>query len=646
MCGICGILNFGSGEPVRPEVVEAMANAIQNRGPDGGGIHVDGSLGLGHRRLAVIDLGPGGRQPMTNEDGTLWLTFNGEIYNYRDLRSRLSAAGHRFRSQTDSEVILHLYEDKGTDLAVDLEGMFAFALWDAPRRRLLLARDRLGIKPLCTFLTRDGLLFASDSRAFLAAPGFPGSICRRALASYTSHLSVVSHAAIFEGVAKVPPGTVVVVEDGRVSTRRYWELPRPDPAESRPEGETAEQLRDLLARVTETHLVADVPVGAFLSGGLDSSAVAALVASSATRQLETFSVAFPEVPRVDESRYARLMADRLGTRHTEFDMHYDFVATLEQAVTHCDEPFAVWSAYALYEICRLARSRVKVVLTGDGGDELFAGYPRHHLPLAGSSSDLLRHAAPIASRLLASGLHHRWLWPPPLWDVAQRLLWRGSRRGWSPGRRYLGLVRYVDAPVMLEVFDRGVLVDEILPQLADDEERFITLFDQSDGGDEVNRRLEVDLRTSLVDEMLTKVDRMSMAFGLEARVPLLDHRLVEFACSIPGSLKNGPLGVKHIFKRAVQGDLPSEILGRGKAGFNLPLAKWFRGPLAPYLRERLSAPSLRASGVFDPKVVSRVLDEHIRRDRDHSAIVFAVLVWVLWHQQLASARTPAAGNRA
>ena len=291
MCGICGILNFGSGEPVRPEVVEAMANAIGNRGPDGGGIHVAGSLGLGHRRLAVIDLGPGGRQPMTNEDGTLWLTFNGEIYNYRDLRSRLSAAGHRFRSQTDSEVILHLYEDKGADLAVDLEGMFAFALWDAPRRRLLLARDRLGIKPLCTFLTRDGLLFASDSRAFLAAPGFPGSICRRALASYTSHLSIASHAAIFEGVAKVPPGTVVIVEDGRVSTRRYWDLPRPDPAESRPEGETAEQLRELLAKVTETHLVADVPVGAFLSGGLDSSAVAALAASASARQLETFSVA-------------------------------------------------------------------------------------------------------------------------------------------------------------------------------------------------------------------------------------------------------------------------------------------------------------------------------------------------------------------
>lgn len=633
MCGICGMFNYASGRPASRAEVEGMAEILRHRGPDGGGCHVDGPLGLGHRRLSVIDVSAAGRQPIANEDGAIWLTYNGEIYNYRKLRRSLEQSGHHFRSHTDSEVIVHLYEERGLDCVDQLEGMFAFALWDQPRRRLVLVRDRIGIKPLCTFTDSDGIIFASDSRAFQAVPRFPRRVDPRALAGYACHLAVPGARAIFEGVRKVEPGTMVIVENNQISTRRYWAPGALDSPVKEPEPQIVERLQDHLHRVTRSHLVADVPVGAFLSGGLDSSSIAALAAGQSERQLETFSVTFSQVPRVDEARFARLVADRVGTLHHEFDMEVDLVRTLEEAVGFCDEPFAIWSSFGLYEICRLAASRVKVVLSGDGGDELFAGYPRHLKELGAPARSPGRRLAAVTANLIKGPVHRSRRCPSRLRAAALRALWRGTRLGWRPARRYLSLVRYVDSPVLAEVFSREFLIDHVLPELADAEASFAELYDSVPASDEINRRLEVDIRTSLVDEMLTKVDRMSMAFGLEARVPLLDHRLVEFAGSIPGSLKTGPLGAKHILKRAAAPYLPAEIIERGKSGFNLPLAEWFRDGLGAYLRERLSALRLGSLGVFDPRAVNLLVKEHRSGVRDHSAVLFAVLVWVLWSER-------------
>lgn len=610
-----------------------MAEVLRHRGPDGSGTYLDGSLALGHRRLSIIDVSKAGRQPIANEDRTVWLTYNGEIFNYRELRSSLERSGHHFQSKTDSEVIVHLYEEYGLDLVDQLDGMFAFALWDRHRNRLILARDRIGIKPLYTFTDRDGMMFASDSRAFLAVPRFPKEVDHSALAGYACHLAVAGDRAIFAGVRKVQPGSMVIVEDQQVTTRNYWHLPRSDSRPAATEAETTEGLQGHLQRVTRSHLVSDVPVGAFLSGGLDSSFIASLAATQSDRQLETFSVTFSQVPRVDEARFARLVADRVGTLHHEFDMDYDFVRTLEEAIGFCDEPFAIWSAFGLYEICRVAGSRVKVVLSGDGGDELFAGYPRHIKKLGEPSPSFVRRfAATTANALSGSVLCSRNL-PENARRTALSALWRGARLGWSPARRYLNQIRYVDSPVLAEVFDRGFLKDHVLPELTRAEAQFDELYDGIPAADEINRRLEVDIRTSLVDEMLTKVDRMSMAFGLEARVPLLDHRLVEFASRIPGSMKNGSLGAKHILKRAAEPHLPSEITGRVKSGFNLPLSEWFRDHLSDYLRERLTTSALRASGVFDPGAVAGLISEHESGVQDHSAILFAVLVWVLWFER-------------
>jgi asparagine synthase (glutamine-hydrolysing) len=633
MCGICGIFNFRSDRPASHREVEAMAEVLRHRGPDGGGIHVEGPLGLGHRRLSIIDISDAGRQPIANEDESVWLSYNGEIYNYRELRSALEERGHRFRSHTDSEVIVHLYEDHGLDFVDHLEGMFAFALWDRRQRRLALVRDRIGIKPLYYFADSDGLLFASDCRAFLSVPRFPKTVDTRALASFACHLAVTGDRSVFEGVRKIKPGSMIVVENGQVSSRRYWALDRQDAPSLETEDEAVERLREHLHRVSRSHLVADVPVGAFLSGGLDSSSISTLAARESDHRLETFSVTFSQVPRVDEARFARLVADSVDTEHHEFDMDYDFVATLDEAVGFSDEPFAIWSAFGLFEICRMASSRVKVVLSGDGADELFAGYPRHSMALGGVGDNRWRRAAADGSRLLSRPFLHSQHMPEPFRSLALRVLWRGDRLDWSTARRYLSLVRYVDSPVIADVFDREFLTDNILPELTAAEERFAELYDGFGASDEINRRLHVDVTTSLVDEMLTKVDRMSMAFGLEVRVPFLDHHLVEFAMSIPGSEKSGALGAKHILKRAMAPDLPTEIIRRSKSGFNLPLAEWFRDNLGPYLRQRLSPASLRESGIFDPRAVARLIDQHSAGARDHSAILFAVLVWVIWYER-------------
>ena len=631
MCGIAGILRPG-GAPVDAGDLHAMSRALAHRGPDDEGFHQEAGLGLAHRRLAILDLSAAGRQPMTNEDGTVWLAYNGQLYGFEPLRRRLEEKGHRFRSHTDTEVIVHLYEEEGDGLLTSIDGMFAFALWDARRRRLLLARDRLGIKPL--FYARRGadLAFASELKGLVALGGLPLEVSVPALVHYLYQSSVPGDVSVFEGVRKLAPGEYLVAENGAIRTGRYW--PGPPEGERRESpADAAEGLRVRLEAAVRSHLVADVPVGTFLSGGLDSTAVSWQARRAVGGPLHTFSVRFEGPPAYDEGGAALEVARALGTTHHELRLGADAVGDLPGILSGNDEPFAISSTIALHHLARFAREHVKVVLTGDGADEILAGYPWRHEPHWG------RHARP-GSTLRALAL------------TAVRSL-RGSA-GTGPGLadqlgarlRRLGRAdeRYAEIVCAFtpEEMER-LLVPDLAPQAraawADSALR--RAYRAEGGTDEVNRRLRADLRTTLVDEMLMKVDRTTMAAGLEARVPFLDRGLVEWAMTLPGVQKvRGGVG-KIVLRRALLPVLP-KVAGRRKHGFNAPLGAWLRGPLRDLLRDVLAPDTVRRRGLLRADVVERLVAAHLGGRGDHSRKLFALIVLELWLNARGRAASPAA----
>jgi asparagine synthase (glutamine-hydrolysing) len=547
------------------------------------------------RRLSIIDLA-GGDQPMANEDATIWTVFNGEIYNYQGLTDDLRSRGHRFSTASDTEVLLHLYEEYGERCVESLRGMFAFAIWDAPRRTLLLARDRLGIKPLYYASTPQALLFGSELKALLQSPWLTRRADRRAIASYLQYGYVPDPHSILEGVAKLPPGHTLLVRDGRpVSPRRYW---APTPffrvsSRTLDEDEAAARLWSCLEDSVQSHLVSDVPVGAFLSGGLDSSTVVAIMARASGSPIKTFSVGFRE-DRYNELPYARRVAEWCGTEHHELLVEPGDLKVLDELLGGFDEPFADSSAIPTYLVSRLARQHVKVVLSGDGGDEIFAGYERYQV-------DHRRRRIGLLGDLHLGG---------PLRILSKALPVGGGKNllhnlSLPRSRRYLESMSLFPERALREVLGTPDWETYRLDPLVEMEL------------DPLSRLQELDMKSYLPGDILTKVDRMSMANSIEARVPLLDHRLVEFACSLPVELRMRGGSGKYLLKRALRGRIPAELLDRPKQGFGVPLESWFSGSIRGFFRDQLGdGQRLDGIGISLAAVqrLLRLFDETGRRD--------------------------------
>ena len=609
MCGIAGFVGAPQSAVRAMAELRSMCDVIAHRGPDDAGYHVRPGVALGMRRLSIIDVA-GGHQPLANEDGSVHIVFNGEIYNYRELRTRLLPA-HRFSTGSDTETIVHLYEEDGDAVVHGLRGMFAFALWDDRRRRLLLARDRLGIKPLYYWDTGDGIAFASELKSLLQLSHCPRVVDGRAVADYLALGYVPEPDSIYQGIRKLEPGHILTWsrEDG-IRIRRYWTPFRPEQTGIREE-EAVREARRLLGEAVRYRLIADVPLGAFLSGGLDSSAVVAEMGRHMDRPVQTFSIGFRE-PEFNEAPHAAAVARALGTDHTELIVTPDVESLFDEIIAAFDEPFADSSAIPTLLVSRLARSRVTVALSGDGGDEVFGGYTRYadyerrgapHLPAR------LRAALGAAVRAAPHGLRGR-----------NRLLElsRGLRG------RYASMVAH---PLRLD--EGGV----IRPALASDDTAMENVlqrwFEAVPARDLVTTASFVDLISYLPNDILTKVDRMSMAASLEARVPLLDHHLVEFATSLPGQFRRRDGTGKWVFREAVRPSVPAEVLTRRKQGFGVPLPLWFRGVLRPQI-ESLSARGAAIEEYAEPTAVRRLVGEHLTGRRDHSAMLWKLLVLQRW----------------
>jgi asparagine synthase (glutamine-hydrolysing) len=622
MCGIAGFVNR-AGEIAERAVLERMTSTLVHRGPDGDGFHVDGPAALGHRRLAIIDLDTGG-QPMANEDGTVWVSYNGELYNEPALRSWLLSRGHLFRTRSDTEALVHLYEEDGPDFVQRLNGMFALAIWDARRGRLVLARDRMGQKPLYHAATaRGGLVFGSEPKALLAHPEVARTLSPVGLARYLFYEYVPAPDTIWEGVRKLPPAHLLIWEQGRVELRRYWEPPLPEP-EAPSLDEAARRFWADLGGAVDRHRRSDVPLGVFLSGGVDSSSVAAaLCERQPASSVRTYSIGFDD-PSFDESPHARAVARYLGTDHHErtFSAN-DVLALLPEVSNWLDEPLGDASILPTHLLSRFAREDVTVVLGGDGSDELLAGYPTFAAERAASWYRRL----PAPARGLAGAAVRRL--PVDHGNISLDFKLKQFLRGAAEPaplahQRWLGSFS-------------GAEIERLLingsPCLVEADHLALARSLARPGADSLTLSLWLYQRTYLAEDILTKVDRSSMACGLEVRAPFLDAELVDEVATLPASYKYGRGRTKRLLKRAAHGRLPASVLKRAKKGFGIPVARWLRGPLAPWLDNLLGPDRLRRQGVFRGEEVGTMIAEHRAGVRDHRKPLWTLLMFQLWHDR-------------
>ena len=605
--------------------LHSMCERMTHRGPDSEGLMVGTGVALGMRRLAIIDLQTG-EQPATSEDGQISVILNGEIYNYRELRSRLEKLGHRFRSESDTEVLPHLYEEHGTEMVSHLNGMFAFALWDARRRRLFIARDRFGEKPLYWGVFDKTFLFASEPKVLLAHPSVHPSLNLNALRQYLSFDYIPAPHSIYEGIHKLAAAHTLTVEDGRVGIQPYWRLSYKTPGPVPTEEEAAEEVGRLLEDSVRMRLVSDVPLGVLLSGGVDSSAVAAMAVRSSSEAVKTFSISFAE-SSFDESHYARAVAKFLGTDHHEERLSVDLAANLVGEIgSWMDEPFSDPSLVPTYLLSRFTRKHVTVALGGDGGDELFAGYQMygaHNLALTYARLPRFLRCAlieplvrrlPVKTKNLSFDFKARRFVKGMNYDeVARHHVWFGS---FTPDEQAALLSREA-----IEKGD-GDVYREARRLLAED----------CDADNTVERMQSLDTRLYLAEDILTKVDRASMAVSLEVRAPFLDQRVAEYAASLPVNYKLRGRTTKYILKRAVGHLLPSFVTRRGKKGFGVPVAEWLKGRLRPLARDLLSPERIRKAGLFNADYVERLQDEHERGVANHRKLLWTLLMFELWHE--------------
>ena len=621
MCGIAGIVRW-DGAPVLEHEIRDMCGAMVHRGPDEEGVYLGAGVGLGMRRLSIIDL-EGGHQPICNEDRSVWIVFNGEIYNYRELRRDLERNGHTFRTDSDTETIVHLYEELGPRCVDRLRGMFGFAIWDERKRQLLIARDRLGIKPMY-YAERNGeLLFASELKPILALARVERTLDWGAAHHLFTFLSTPASQSIVHGIRKLEPGCIAIGTPAHpLAIRKYWDVEfRPN--ETATEGELVEELRAILNEAVVLHQVSDVPVGAFLSGGVDSSAVVAMMAKPAAGRLKTFSIGFAEAD-FDELPHARQVAAAFGTDHHDLVLRPDVVRIVEDLTWYLDEPFGDTSAIPTFMVSKLASEHVKVVLSGDGGDELFAGYDKYVVEGRERAFDRI----PSAIRRTAGAVGH-------------------AMRPGMKGRRFLqhlaldGHARYLDASTMFRRDDlRRLFNSDAFARLAQHDPLSDSLAalrgtgmsrQHADGAkaDWLSALQYRDFHTYLPLDILTKVDRMTMAHSLEARPPLLDHKLVEFAATIPARFRLKDGTTKYIFKQALRGLLPDSIIDRQKHGFAVPLARWFRGDLAAFTRDLLLSDTCRQRGFFNTAHIEQLLSIN-DRGRDLDLPLWTILSFELW----------------
>lgn len=622
MCGIVGKLNIDSS-PVAENLIRRMCALTIHRGPDDEGIYLDGALGLGMRRLSIIDV-TGGRQPMSNEDGTVWIVCNGEIYNFPELRAALEKKGHHFATRSDIEVIVHLYEEVGERCVTQLNGMFAFALWDAQRQKLLLARDRLGKKPLHYALTRDGLVFASEIPPILEDPAVERRVNLLALQQYLKLWYVPGPLTMFEGILKLPPAHILACADGQVRLERYWDLDFSKKL-TLSETEWSERILDLLQDAVRIRLLSDVPLDALLSGGIDSSAVVALMNRFCDSPVKTFSIGFDE-DDYNELPYARQVAQYLGTDHYDEIVRPDAAEVLPKLVWHYGEPFGDESCIPTYYVSRLARQHVTVALSGDGGDESFGGYPRLANYLAFRPVNSLRGLA--SSRI--KGL---WSQEQPLraalnpegWrDFGRELLFR-LQEILDPMERYSHhWIVWKDSPLTIET-RRMMSGRRVLAPLD-------AVWQRTRGWEPLDRLFYLDLLTYLPDDLQVKIDIASMAASLEVRAPFLDYRLVELAASMPPELKIREGRTKVLLRQIVKPLLPSAILERGKMGFSMPIGRWLAKELRPLMEDLLLNASYGKHGFFQPEVVQAMVQAHTSGRQDYSRHLWLLLNFELWHQ--------------
>jgi len=621
VCGIAGFYshrNYYISEE-RARLIDRMCRVISHRGPDDQGVMVKDQIALGMRRLSIIDL-EGGHQPISNEDGNVTVVFNGEIYNHRELRLDLEGRGHHFQTDSDTESIVHAYEEYGPACVEGFRGMFAFALWDEREQTLFIARDRVGKKPLYYTLTPQGsFVFGSELKSLLEHPETGREISTEALDAYLTFGYVPDPLSIFRDVHKLPPGHYLTFADGQVSIHQYWDF-QYEPAQTRREEDYIEELQALLDESVRIRLMSDVPLGAFLSGGIDSSAVVGLMSRHLNQPVKTFSIGFRE-DSFDELKYARVAARHFGTDHHEFIVTPEICSIVDELVWHFDEPFADVSAIPTYMVSKLAREHVTVVLSGDGGDELFAGYTRYGVDQKRSGF-----------ALLPAFLRHRVM--RPLSDRLPHGAW---------GRNYLNNIalnpidRYLDSVAVFTILNKQSLYTVGFRQrIAGEDDTISRIRDyasQVRTSDAIDRLLYIDSKSYLPGDILTKVDRMSMAVSLEARAPLLDHKLIDMVTRIPASMKMKGNETKLIFKKAIRSIVPAEILDRPKQGFGVPIQKWINNQLRERMRDMLTSAQARGRGYIEPRYVDLLLSEHNSNRRNHCRKLWALLMLELWHQR-------------
>lgn len=623
MCGIVGKLAYNQPAPVAPELIRRMVASIRHRGPDDEGAYTDGPVGLGACRLAIIDLSPQGHQPMTNEDGSIWLVFNGEIYNFGELRSDLEARGHRFRSHCDSEVVIHLYEELGAGCLERLRGMFAFAIWDARDRSLFLARDRLGEKPLHYYDDGKILLFASEPKAILLDPEVRTGADPEAIHYYLTYGYVPSPLSAFRGFKKLPPAHYLILKNGIARVERYWRL-RYGTKVARTAPELCEEIRERLREAVRLRMISDVPLGALLSGGIDSSAIVAMMSELGGGPVKTFSIGFEEQD-YNELKYARLVAKRFGTDHHEYIVKPDAVEMLSSLVWHYNEPYADSSALPSWYLSALARRHVTVALAGDGGDENFAGYLRYATIGRSQQLDrlprLVKRSLVAASRLVPDSLS------------SGHILQRGKRfvhvLNDGPRHKYARFLSVFPDWLKAELYTpafhaRTAALSSLGPLFA--------AFEASDAPDLLEAALDADVSLYLPDDLLVKMDIASMANGLEVRSPLLDHRFMEFVATIPSDQKVRQGVTKYIFRKSLEGILPVEVIHRRKMGFEVPLKHWFRHELRGLAMDLLLDRAAVTRGYFRPETIRRLIDEHAEGTALWHHQLWTLLMLEFWHR--------------
>lgn len=625
MCGIAGVIDVRPGAVVDATVVGRMCRTIVHRGPDDEGIYAKGGVGLGMRRLSIIDLA-GGHQPVHNEDKTVWIVFNGEIYNFPELRPELERRGHRFYTDTDTEVIVHLYEDVGPACVHRLRGMFAFAIYDERRRSLLLARDRLGKKPLHYAWAGGRLLFGSEIKSILVAAPELKDVDRDSLLQYFCLRYIPDPDTVFTKIRKLPPGHVLEFSKGRLGALQYWDLPPYGTHQPGSEEECLQELEHRLAEAVRIRLVADVPLGALLSGGTDSSTIVALMARASSKPVKTFSIGFRSED-FSEAPYARLVAQRFGTEHHELIVEPEMGRTLEMLTRSLEEPFGDSSMLPTYHVSYMARQHVTVALSGDGGDELFGGYERYR-------SNLRRGVFDFIPAWAGRWYRHQVYPRLPAATYGRRFLFNIS----LPARdRYLDTISVFDPKGR----DRSLFSNDFLASTNHGSSSLGlcgAYYDRAPARDRLSRLLYLEAKTTLPADMLTKVDRMSMAASLEVRVPLLDHPFVEWVTALPARWKmRGGKGKYILRKLAERVGVPRDVLDRPKQGFALPLVHWMRREMKDELLELLLEPRSLQRGYFNPRALRDLLDEHLRGRRDHSGKIWSLLVFELWHRNFLEA---------